>query len=754
MHFDYHLDMIFRLFLLAFASFFLTSQEVDFSDIDPELLKNLTPEQIIYMQEMQREDDVIETGDDLTKEESLVDADTLEQIEEKFGYNFFSKIPTTISPTQDLPVPNDYKISLQDEISVLLSGSKDARYSLKVNLDGTILFPEIGFITVVDQSLQDVRNKISALINQSYVGVNTDISIKDLSAKKITIVGAVNIPGTYLVNPFTTISNAIAYAGGVEDYASLREIHLIKANGEKHTFDLYDLLVRGDRSQDISVSAGNTIVVNGTSNFVKIDGSVIRPMTYEYTSDDSYQDLIDFALGLDAYASNNNITSMVADNGRNYSIKIESAEKVGNKKLLELFIGEQISNNDKDLFVTGRGSTTGYFSVNGESLDEFFKKLKFSSDIYPFYAIYEQEVNGGLSRIKKAFSLADPDTYKELKANNNSRIFFYDREYILNTEAYEEDNPALLSDYAQIFLPDNNVSIPVIGKLSPRQIHSFLGESESIDLNNVAVITTKNSSSDSYDLLFDSADLVAISFPPSKQNLIEIEITGEVRNPGIYLVSSSTNLDELYTLVGGFLNNSFQDGIELFRQSVKEKQIKALRESKSILSDSMIQKTAGVSDRGMVDIQAIIELADLIEPTGRVAGDFSENSDIASNFILKDGDIINVPAISVEVTVQGEVLNSSSFIFDSDMDYNDYIKASGGYTSFADRRTAFVIRANGESTPVGNNMFSGQVKIYPGDTIVIPRNLDQLEALPLISMATKIISDIAFSAASLNAIQD
>tara|TARA_B100000676_G_scaffold299016_1_gene342744 strand:- start:1983 stop:2453 length:471 start_codon:yes stop_codon:yes gene_type:complete len=156
----------------------------------------------------------------------------------------------------------------------------------------------------------------------------------------------------------------------------------------------------------------------------------------------------------------------------------------------------------------------------------------------------------------------------------------------------------------------------------------------------------------------------------------------------------------------------------------------------------------------MVDIQAIIELADLIEPTGRVAGDFSENSDIASNFILKDGDIINVPAISVEVTVQGEVLNSSSFIFDSDMDYNDYIKASGGYTSFADRRTAFVIRANGESTPVGNNMFSGQVKIYPGDTIVIPRNLDQLEALPLISMATKIISDIAFSAASLNAIQD
>ena len=116
--------------------------------------------------------------------------------------------------------------------------------------------------------------------------------------------------------------------------------------------------------------------------------------------------------------------------------------------------------------------------------------------------------------------------------------------------------------------------------------------------------------------------------------------------------------------------------------------------------------------------------------------------------------MIIVPAVSVEVTVQGEVLNSSSFIYEKDMDYNDYIEASGGYTSFADKRAVFVIRANGEATPIGANVFKGQAKIYPGDTIVVPRDLDQLEALPLISMATKIISDIAFSAASLNAISD
>ena len=43
-----------------------------------------------------------------------------------------------------------------------------------------------------------------------------DLSLKNLSAKKISIVGAVNNPGTYLVNPFTTISNALAYSGGIQ----------------------------------------------------------------------------------------------------------------------------------------------------------------------------------------------------------------------------------------------------------------------------------------------------------------------------------------------------------------------------------------------------------------------------------------------------------------------------------------------------------------------------------------------------------
>ena len=53
-----------------------------------------------------------------------------------------------------MPLPNDYKISLNDQFTVILSGSKEGIFDLNVNLDGSILFPEIGSINVVGETLE------------------------------------------------------------------------------------------------------------------------------------------------------------------------------------------------------------------------------------------------------------------------------------------------------------------------------------------------------------------------------------------------------------------------------------------------------------------------------------------------------------------------------------------------------------------------------------------------------------------------
>ncbi len=738
-------------FVLIISTFLLSGQSV----IESDILDKLSQDDI---EELLNSPDQTNT---VMESNIKVEESTLELTEDKpiniFGFNYIKTSPTSVSAISDIPLPSDYRISLNDELIVILTGEKKQILTLQVLLDGTILFPELGSISVVNETFSEVKNKLRNLVKTSYVGVNLDLSMGNLSPKMISIIGAVKNPGSYAVNPFTTISGSLAYSGGLEEYASLRTVKLIKPNGDVNIFDFYDLLIEGRRDSDLIVGSGDTVLVQGTTNYVEVTGAVLRPMIYEYTSNDEYQDLINFALGLNSKAEPENISSVLVENGKNYSTKTTLSEKIGNKDLDELFVGTKVTTNDKDLFVTGSGVTSGYFKFNDNNFTGLLEKLEFSSDIYPFYAIYEQEINNGLGMSKLIFSLADPDTYKDFTATKNSKILFFDRESILNLgleEGLKDPNLVLQSNYVQISLPDKKIEIPLTGVISPRQIHSFFGLSKDVDIDNVAVITSKDSSIGSYYEMIQSEDLVAISFPPRKRDLIEVEIQGQIRNPGIYSVSSSTTLSDLYVLAGGMRDDAFQEGVLVFREDIKNKQIKAIKEAKSILTDAIIQKSNSVSSSGMLDIEAILKLADLIEPNGRVAGEFLESSKASENFILKNGDSISIPATSYEVIVQGEVLNSSSFIFDQKMDFKDYIDAAGGFSDYADKRSVFIIKANGLSVSSGNNIFAGQIAIEPGDTIVVPRDLNKLEALPLISTATKIIADIAFSAASLNAIQN
>ena len=766
------------LLMISFFSFTQSMPE------DLEKLVSSNPELATYIKNQQELESAQETTTGLDKSIDSRDEDQLGEKRQSdsniFGFDFINSIPKSISTTSDLPVPSDYVISLGDKLKIILTGGKNAIYSLQVGMDGSILIPELGAINFFGDSIKDIRKKIKQLVELSYVGVDVSVSLETLAAKKINIIGAVKNPGTYIVSPFSTITSSLSYSGGFEDYASLRNIVVLR-DGEKINFDLYEFLILGSRDSDINIQQSDTILVQATNNHVEIAGAVNRPKIYEYKSDDKYSDLINFALGLKREGDELNISVLMNEDGRKITKKISKNNIIANQNIEALYVGKSVNTIDKGVFISGNAVTSGYYTSTDADMSEFLKNLKFSSEIYPFYATYQSTISSGLMVKSSAFSLSDPDSYSDLKVSNNTDIHFFDRKDldILNFEEEETLSDLLIveekiedeekedkenrenpinnvngSDLVSVSLPGESLSIPLKGKISPRQIHLFLGSSSDIDYAKVSVVTNKATFTDAYEKYFDAEEIVAISFPSIRENLIEVEIRGEVTNPGTYTVSSSTTLSDLYRLAGGLRDAAFEPGIRFLRDEVKQKQIRAIKEAKSLLTDTMIQKSNSVSAGGMVDIEAILQLADLVEPSGRIAGEFFENSESSNQFLLKNNDSIFIPSTSYEVVVQGEVLNSSSFIFDKSMDYKDYINAAGGFSDYADKRAVFVIKANGLSVTSGNNVFSGQAKIEPGDTIVVPRNLNQLEALPMISMATKIIADIAFSAASLNAIQD
>ena len=453
------------------------------------LLQNLAAEQVSAAKKGLKNDslNISPDGDSSTKEQTLKEncfgseagceneEKSIYQNSKKFGYDFIATTPTSIVATVDLPLPNEYQISLGDLIGVVLSGSKEQIFDLKVQLDGTVLFPELGAISVAGETFLEIKNKFRNLIDQSYIGVNIDLSLKDLSAKKITIVGAVNNPGTYLVNPFTTISNSLAYSGGVKDIGSLRNIQLLRLNGNTYGFDLYDLLINGDRTNDITIASGDVIIVGAATKSISIFGAVKRPGIYEIIPGEDLSDLIDYALGFSGGANINKITlDKLVDNSTILKVITSNIEH-SLEDILSVNIYPYVNYNNSSILVMGAVKEPGYYKLEDyESLEDIINELDFVN-VYPWLATLEQFDEDNLIKSSVLFNLKDPSTYKSIKLLPNSRLYFTD----LSSRTFNV-NPVtdrLISEYnLTINHKQGTFNLPVFGGYSVKSFIDFLGK--------------------------------------------------------------------------------------------------------------------------------------------------------------------------------------------------------------------------------------------------------------------------------------
>ena len=139
---------------------------------------------------------------------------------------------------------------------------------------------------------------------------------------------------------------------------------------------------------------------------------------------------------------------------------------------------------------------------------------------------------------------------------------------------------------------------------------------------------------------------------------------------------------------------------------------------------------------------------------GRISGEIFPGSFSAMNTYLENDDYIFVPAVSNVVSITGEVMSEGSVIFNKDHSIEDYINKAGGYSRLASKKEIYVYKANGESQNLNGALFSKKYRLMPGDTIVVPRNIEKVSSLPLYATISQILSNLTLSAASLNAIKN
>ncbi len=216
----------------------------------------------------------------------------------RFGDDFFAQAQIkVIAQRKDIPVPEEYIIGPGDEVKVVMWGRVNAQYNLVVDRDGNIAIPQLGPMRVAGMTFKDMSAQVIEKTKQ-IVGANVDITMGGLKSIPVFVLGDVKMPGAYMVGPFATITDALLLARGPNQIGTMRNIQVRRNDKTIATYDLYDLFLKGDKSNDINLQAGDVVFVPVSGPMVAVAGNVRRPAVYELKESRTIKTILQLAGGL------------------------------------------------------------------------------------------------------------------------------------------------------------------------------------------------------------------------------------------------------------------------------------------------------------------------------------------------------------------------------------------------------------------------------------------------------------------------
>ena len=219
-----------------------------------------------------------------------------------FGKDLFSDVPSTFSPLDGVQVNQEYVIGTGDELQVRGWGMVDIDVSATVDRSGAIFIPRVGSIKVSGVQYKDLQGYLKKAISKIYTNFDLTASIAQTRAVQVYVVGHAVRPGTYTLNSMSTLLNALFTSGGPDATGSMRNIQLKRGKETVTTFDLYDMLVKGDKSHDVTLRDGDVIYIPEVGPLVALTGSVKQPAIFELKGKASLADVVNWSGGFDSAA--------------------------------------------------------------------------------------------------------------------------------------------------------------------------------------------------------------------------------------------------------------------------------------------------------------------------------------------------------------------------------------------------------------------------------------------------------------------
>lgn len=743
--------------------------------------------------------------------------------------------------------PEHYRIGTGDQLSVSLFGSTaQADEFLTVQPDGSVMIREgrakvfvrgLTLAQVRDKLFKNYKNYYAFRENQFSVNVST------MRTVSVQVFGEVVRPGMYTVLGANSILNVLAEARGFTNNASVRNIKLIKRNGEDERFDLYQLLTNPKEPANHFIEDGDLIFIPAAKNIVSIKGAVVRPDNYELTESDQLYELIEYAGGLqkDAYLTSFRILRY-EDNKRKV-LDIPYAELLISKANYPLKSGDQIvidsisGELENYVVVVGEVRNPGqYERSEGMSITDLVKKAQLKPSSKTDFAFLKRtNVNGTINMIP--LSLEDiingTSPFENLVLQDKDELTiwskqrFTDNQFIKIAGAvrYEETLPFDNSGS----LKASDAIIMAGGLRRDATDYAHIHRFDPLNPNERTYIRL-----DLYRLMSDPNSADNIQLEPfdsihvySKNDFLDdvfVRVAGAVNNPGEFAYGEGMSLKDALVLSGGFKRSSATNDIEVARVIIRDNEPTKTIIQKISLNRSDIRNFG--SNDGLFPLepfdnifvryvpefelqQNVIIEGEVISPGEyslveenesvyqliRRAGGLTEESfalaatlyrnedslgyivmrldevlmDPASryNYVLKKGDIVNIPKKKDYVVIEGATQlersqneqiigkgNSIRVPYHQGKDALFYINYyAGGFADDARKDKIFVLYPNGEvKTTEKKFLFSKKhPEVLPGSIIQVgKKKLDLYDPVKKDDINwTKVLGDSVAQAMSI-----
>jgi protein involved in polysaccharide export with SLBB domain len=791
-----------------------------------------------------------------------------------YGAQLFRTLPSTFAPVNQIPVTPDYIVGPNDELLIQSWGQVTLNSRFVVDRSGGIYIPQLGTVHVAGLRFDQLQPFLKAQMSKNFRNFDLNVNMGQLRSIQVFITGQARRPGTWTLSSLSTLVTAVFSTGGAAPQGSLRGIELRRGGKTIVQFDLYDLILHGDKSKDVALLPGDVIYIPPVGPQVALAGDVKTAAIYELKTGTTTTigEALELAAGMTNVAARDKLRLERIDQHQLRSITDVSLDAQGKSIVLQdgdLLEVVAIPGQYKDA-VTLRGNvanpgrytwkpgmrvldllpskdaliTRDYWlrrSQLGQPMMSYvptclpmtpygIPSLRYGvpvgdegDDPYWKYSSVRNPNITGLIGLPVSGNGSRPQTAMD-SAGQSTDLSMGDRtslsdggldcstqqeipSYISNSLMSGSQLPGsqqgvqqqqlglananrLSSASASIgsmvsstssagqFLPKNDVKLSepdinwayaVVERQSKENLTTSLlpfnlgravlegDASQNLELMPGDVVT-----------IFSKADIRV----PQTQQTRFVRLEGEFISSGVYSVKPGETLRQLVQRAGGLSPEAYLYGAEFTRESTRRVQQQRLNEyvdqialqastnASNNAGRAINPQDAAAAAAQQAQAQSIITNLRQARATGRIvlelppdAGSVAQLPDLP----LEDGDRFIVPRVPSTVSVDGAVYNQNSFLYDPHRRLGDYLRLAGGANRDADKNRAYVIRAGGAviskqySSSLRGNGFDS-VRLYPGDTVVIPLNLDKGKTMRMIVDIAQIVGQFGIAIAAANTV--